>query len=129
MASEALRLHLDGLEEDRVEIPSASDLDAVEKMLCGQRGHDFSALVEVAAEPAEQRIVRVNITIEERLLRDARAQQTGTKNCIFAARLTPTRQICTPICNVSRNDSIRFLKQRGMRCKNSAQVNSVLFTT
>ena len=70
MASAALRFHLDGLDEDRAEIPAPSDLDAVEKMLRGKRGDDFYALVEVQAEPVEQRVVRVNIALEERLLRD-----------------------------------------------------------
>jgi hypothetical protein len=70
MASEALRLHLDGLEEDELAVPQPSDLDAVEQMLRDKRGDDFYALVEVEAEPAEQRVVRVNITIEEKLLRD-----------------------------------------------------------
>ena len=97
MASEALRLHLDGLEEDRAEIPAASDLDGVEKMLRGKRGDDFYALVEVEAEPAEQRIVRVNITIEERLLRDidSAAAAGGMSRSGFladAARRTMSRR-------------------------------------
>ena len=97
MASEALRFHLDGLEEDRAEIPAASDLDAVEKMLRGKRGEDFYALVEVEAEPVEQRVVRVNITLEERLLRDidSAAAEEGMSRSGFlaeAARRTMRRR-------------------------------------
>jgi predicted RNase H-like HicB family nuclease len=96
MASEALRLHLDGLEEDELVVPPPSDLDAVEHMLRDKRGDDFYALVEVEAEPAEKRVVRVNITIEERLLRDidAAAAEEGMSRSGFlaeAARKTMRR--------------------------------------
>ena len=96
MASEALRLHLDGLEEDEVAVPQPSDLDAVEQMLRDKRGDDFYALVEVEAEPVEQRVVRVNITIEEKLLRDidSAAAEEGMSRSGFlaeAARKTMRR--------------------------------------
>ena len=92
MASEALRFHLDGLDQDRAEIPAPSDLDAVEKMLRGKRGDDFYALVEVQAEPVEQRVVRVNITLEERLLRDidSAAAEEGM-SCGPTVKVTPCR--------------------------------------
>ncbi len=96
MASEALRLHLDGLEEDELAVPQPSDLDAVEQLLRDKRGDDFYALVEVEAEPVEQRVVRVNITIEEKLLRDidAAAAAEGMSRSGFlaeAARKTMRR--------------------------------------
>ena len=96
MASEALRLHLDGLAEDEAAVPQPSDLDAVEQMLRDKRGDDFYALVEVEAEPAEQRVVRVNITIEEKLLRDidSAAAEEGMSRSGFlaeAARKTMRR--------------------------------------
>ena len=96
MASEALRLHLDGLEEDELAVPQPSDLDAVEQMLRDKRGDDFYALVEVEAEPVEQRVVRVNITIEEKLLRDidSAAAEEGMSRSGFlaeAARKTMRR--------------------------------------
>ena len=96
MASEALRLHLDGLEEDELAVPQPSDLDAVEQMLRDKRGDDFYALVEVEAEPVEQRVVRVNITIEEKLLRDidSAAAKEGMSRSGFlaeAARKTMRR--------------------------------------
>ena len=96
MASEALRLHLDGLEEDELAVPQPSDLDAVEQLLRDKRGDDFYALVEFEAEPVEQRVVRVNITIEEKLLRDidAAAAEEGMSRSGFlaeAARKTMRR--------------------------------------
>jgi predicted RNase H-like HicB family nuclease len=87
MAAEALRLHLDGLHEDGVEVPGPSDLDAIERKLRGKRGEDFYALVEVEAEPEESKVVRVNITIEERLLReiDTAASEGGMSRSGFLA--------------------------------------------
>lgn len=87
MAAEALRLHLDGLQEDGVGPPEPSDLDAIERKLRGKRGEDFYALVEIEAEPEESRVVRVNITIEERLLReiDSAASQGGMSRSGFLA--------------------------------------------
>lgn len=87
MAAEALRLHLDGLQEDGVEPPEASDLDAIERKLRGKRGDDFYALVEIEAQPEESRVVRVNITIEERLLReiDSAASEGGMSRSGFLA--------------------------------------------
>jgi predicted RNase H-like HicB family nuclease len=87
MAAEALRLHLDGLHDDGARIPAPSDLDAIERQLRGQRGDDFYAIVEIAAEPTESRVVRVNITIEERLLReiDSVAAEGGMSRSAFLA--------------------------------------------
>ena len=87
MAREALRLHLDGLAEDGEEQPEPSNLDEVEKKLRGKRGEDFYALVEVEAEPEEQKVVRVNITLEEKLLKeiDAVASQEGMTRSGFLA--------------------------------------------
>lgn len=87
MAAEALRLHLDGLQEDGVEPPEPSDLDAVERKLRGKRGNDFYALVEIEAQPEESKVVRVNITIEERLLReiDSAASEGGMSRSGFLA--------------------------------------------
>ena len=87
MAAEALRLHLDGLVEDGSEIPMPSDLDAVERRLRGKRGDDFYALVEVEAEEEESKVVRVNITLEERLLReiDSAAAEGGMSRSGFLA--------------------------------------------
>ena len=96
MAGEALRLHLDGLAADGDTIPEASDLDAVGSKLRGKRGEDFYALVEVDAEQAEPVVVRVNITIEERLLKeiDSAASHEGLTRSGFladAARRSMTR--------------------------------------
>jgi predicted RNase H-like HicB family nuclease len=106
MAAEALRLHLDGLHEDGAEVPEASDLDAIERKLRGKRGDDFYALVEVEAEPAESRVVRVNITIEERLLReiDSAALERGMTRSGFladAARRSIRRSV-RPVGSKSR---------------------------
>ena len=87
MASEAIRLHLDGLAEDGEKQPEASDLDEVERGLRGKRGEDFYALVEIEAEPEEQKVVRVNITLEEKLLKeiDSAASQEGMTRSGFLA--------------------------------------------
>ena len=63
------------------------DLDAIERKLRGKRGEDFYALVEVEAEPEESKVVRVNITIEERLLReiDTAASEGGMSRSGFLA--------------------------------------------
>jgi predicted RNase H-like HicB family nuclease len=87
MAREALRLHLDGLADDREAAPLPSDLDAVAKKLRRHRGDDFYGLVEIEAEPAQERVIRVNITVEERLLKaiDAAAVAEGMTRSGFLA--------------------------------------------
>ena len=100
MASEALRLHLDGLAADGEIVPEPSDLDVVGAKLRGKRGEDFYALVEVEAERPEPVVVRVNITLEERLLKeiDSAATQEGMTRSGFladAARRSMTRSRTT----------------------------------
>lgn len=65
-SAEALRFHLDGLREEGLEVPQASSLAEVTAKASGA---DFFAVLGVDAAPAEAQRVRVNITIEERLLR------------------------------------------------------------
>ena len=86
MAAEALRLHLDGLAEDG-RVPGPSSLDAVERRLKGKHGSDFYAVVEIEAERAEPRVARINVTIDERLLRDidAEAEARGLSRSGFFA--------------------------------------------
>jgi predicted RNase H-like HicB family nuclease len=86
MGAEALRLHLDGLAEDG-RIPAPSSLDAIERRLKGKRGTDFFAVVEIEAEPAETRVARINVTIDERLLReiDDEAEALGLSRSGFFA--------------------------------------------
>lgn len=86
MAAEALRLHLDGLAEDG-RVPGPSSLDVIERRLKGKRGNDFYAVVEIEAEPPEARVARINVTIDERLLReiDLEAQARGMSRSGFLA--------------------------------------------
>ena len=97
MASEALRLHLDGLAEDG-EHPEPSTLDVVEQRLKKRRGTDFYAVVEIEAERPSARVARINVTIDARLLRaiDEAAEARGLSRSGFfadaarAAMRTPT---------------------------------------
>lgn len=99
MAAEALRFHLDGLREDGQAIPSSCGLDKIEHKLRGRKGDDFYALVEIDAERAEPKIVRVNITLEEKLLSeiDSAATAEGLTRSGFLAeaarRMTRARRV------------------------------------
>jgi predicted RNase H-like HicB family nuclease len=88
MAAEALRLHLDGLAEDGEAVPAASSLGAIEAMLNDQgRGEDFLAVVEMVAESASHKAVRVNVTIDEHLLAriDRATRERGMSRSAFLA--------------------------------------------
>jgi predicted RNase H-like HicB family nuclease len=86
MAAEALRLHLDGLAEDG-SIPQPSTLDNIERRLKSRKGSDFYAVVEIEPERAAARVARINVTIDERLLRaiDDEAEARGISRSGFLA--------------------------------------------
>lgn len=88
MAAEALRLHLDSMADDGEPVPPPSNLGAIGQMLMEQdRGDDFCAVVEMAAESPTRHAVRINVTLDERLLNqiDQVARQRGMSRSAFLA--------------------------------------------
>src|SRR5262245_57497995 len=65
MAEEALALHIEGLAEGGEAIPEPSTLDAV---MADPQNRDGVAVL-IAGPAAETKIVRVNVTFDERVLR------------------------------------------------------------
>ena len=82
MAEEALALHLDGLVEDGQPVPEASSLEDI----MGDPGNQDGVAILVKA-PQKQRIVRVNVTFPEDLLRsidEFAAQHGQTRSGLLA---------------------------------------------
>jgi len=65
MAQEALELHVAGMIADGDQLPGPSSLDAV---MADHENHDAVAFLVTLPEVAD-RVVRVNVTLPERLLR------------------------------------------------------------
>lgn len=64
-ASEVLAFHIEGMIEDGTEIPSPSDVDTI---MADPENRDGIAVL-VAAPPATERAVRINVTLPSNLLR------------------------------------------------------------
>jgi predicted RNase H-like HicB family nuclease len=87
MAEEALALHIEGLAESGEAIPEPSPLDAV--MVDPQNRDGVAVLIPAPA--AETKIVRVNVTFDERVLRriDAYTEAHGfTRSGLLARAAT-----------------------------------------
>lgn len=84
MAEEALALHIEGLAEDGEALPEPSSLEAV--MADPENRGAVAVLVQAPA--AATKTVRVNITLEERVLQriDAYAESHGFTRSGFLAR-------------------------------------------
>lgn len=82
-AREALALHVDGMVSDGEEIPAPSSLDAV-----WADPHNRDAVAALfGLPPLKTRSVRVDITMNERLLKaiDERAERVGSNQSRFLA--------------------------------------------
>ncbi len=81
LAAEALDLHVDGMLSDGEDIPAPSDLDDV--MADPENRDGIAILVEL--HQAKPRAVRVNITLDERTLReiDDYVEQAGLSRSGF----------------------------------------------
>jgi predicted RNase H-like HicB family nuclease len=82
-AREALEMHVDGLIEDGGAVPQPSTLDAV--MADSFNKDAVAALVQLP--PLKSRSVRVDITMDERLLKavDTKAKSVGSNRSRFLA--------------------------------------------
>jgi predicted RNase H-like HicB family nuclease len=80
-AREALALHIEGLREDGEALPAPSSLDAV----MADPHNGTAAAVLIDAPPARGRVARVNITLDESILRriDETAERIGTTRSGF----------------------------------------------
>ncbi len=91
MAAEALRMHLDLLAEDGDPIPAASSAAAIMARLAAEPGalDGFHALIEVEAQAPAGKVVRVNVTFDETLLKriDAAVTERGTTRSGYLAEL------------------------------------------
>ncbi len=97
-AGEALAFHVEGMAEDGEALPAPSELDAV--MAKHANRDAVAALVDL---PGPSRLARVNITMDEALLRraDAMAERRGmTRSGLIAEALR--RIIEPPLAGVSR---------------------------
>ena len=82
MASEALQFHVDGMIEDKQELPSSKDLDSVKS-----KHPDAEAFLMISVRiPAVAK--RINITIDEKLLRklDKYLEESGDNRSQFFAK-------------------------------------------
>jgi predicted RNase H-like HicB family nuclease len=80
MAQEALELHAAGMIADGGELPAPSSLDAI---MAAEENREAVALL-VSLPQTGDRVVRVNITLPERLLR--RIDERATNRSAFLAR-------------------------------------------
>lgn len=75
---EALELHLEGMAEDGDEIPLQSDLEKVNEWLDECEGHCHLSWIEVTLPSSKA--VRVNITLQENLLKAVDKKLAGKKH-------------------------------------------------
>jgi predicted RNase H-like HicB family nuclease len=80
MAQEALELHVAGMIADGEDLPGPSTLDAI---MADHENHDAVAFLVTLSEVAD-RVVRVNVTLPERLLR--RIDERATNRSAFLAQ-------------------------------------------
>ena len=75
-----------------LDVSASGTLDKVERRLKDKKGSDFYAVVEIEAEREESKVARINVTIEERLLReiDEEAEARGLSRSGFLAEAART---------------------------------------